>query len=116
MASIFVHPINNPFLPVLEEATHDERLTTADESLDTVESHDTQPPFKSSAITKHDQPQPLPAFVREPVVHDASVPVLSNEHALLDHRSVVDRPSPQQEVQVQHTPMTNGMFPLTLMG
>lgn len=106
---------DNP-LPVLEEATQEDHLATADETTDTVVSHSTQAPFKSSAITNHDQPQLFPAFAREPVADDASVPVLSNEHTPLDYRFAVGRSSPQQEAQVQHAQVTNGMFPLIPMG
>jgi hypothetical protein len=63
-----------------------------------------------------DEPQPPPVFVREPVVHGVSVPVLSNDHPPLDHRFIVDRPSPEHDVQDQHTQETDGMFPLTLLG
>ena len=112
MASIL--PNNPP--PVLEEATQEHHLATANETTDTVVSHSTQSPFKSSATTNHDQPQPFPAFAQEPVADDASVPVLSNDHTPLDHRFTVGRSSPQQEAQVQHAQVTNGMFPLILMG
>lgn len=107
---------DNPFPPVLEEATQEGHSTTPDETLDMLGLHGSRPPLESSATTKHeDESQPAPGFVREPVVHDAAVLVLSNDHALLDHLFIVDTASPEQEVQDQHKQVTNGMFPLTLL-
>ena len=61
---------NDPFLPVLEQAAQEERSTEA------IGTEELQSPFESSAPGKHeDQSQSLPAFVREPVAHDVSVPV-----------------------------------------
>lgn len=79
-------------------------------------SHISRPPFESSASTEHEvEPQPSSEVVRAPVVHSASVPVLSNDNSLLDHRFIVGRSSPEQGVQDHHLQVTNGMFPLTLL-
>jgi hypothetical protein len=79
--------------------------------------HDSPLPFESPVIGKQeDHPQPLPVLVREPVAHDVSVPVLLNEDTFLEYRLAVDRSSLQQEAQIQYMQVTNGMFPLTLVG
>ena len=108
---------NVPLPPVLEETTQKERSTTPPETLDTMGSLISHPPFESHTTTEDEiEPQPSPGVAREPVMHGALTPVLSNDHTLLDHRFIVDGSSPEQGVQDHHPPVTNGMSPLILLG
>jgi len=80
-------------------------------------SHISRPPFESSPTSEHEiEPQPSSEVGRGPVLHSASVPVLSNGHTLLDHHFIVDRSSPEQGVQDHYLQVTNGMFPPALLG
>ena len=80
-------------------------------------SHISRPPFESSASTEHEvEHQPSPEVVQGPVVHGTPVPVLSSDNSLSDHHFIVGRSSSEQGVQDHHLQVTNGMFPLTLLG
>jgi hypothetical protein len=80
-------------------------------------SHISRPHFESSPTTQNEiEPQPSREVVQGPVVHGAPDPVLSNDISLLDHRFIVDQSSSEHGVQDHHLQVTNGMFPLTLLG